>query len=256
MVNEATEQEQEQGKGLQTEGKEKGSPPEKKESSTTQQVTKVELTAEQYSAILDRMEEQDKMIERLTSSSKKEKSSSVQDIDELAREGREKKKGEQVEIDWDSMGNRELVGAVFQLMDEHVVKPLNVELQTIKVMNEIDKVAAKHEDFYDLQDRVKEIAIENPTLSIEKAYKMAKLEAEEETGAQRKSKDRDEAGNEIDESSAKRGKGVHLLIPSRPTLGERPGLSGGSTRQGPAKTTREAAERAWDTVVGKGGGVQ
>jgi len=254
MANETTILETEQDKGLQTDGKEKGLSAEsatKKEESA--KPMKVELTAEQYNAILDRMEEQDKVIEKLTSSSKKEKSSSVQDIDELAREGREKKKDEKVEVDWDSMSNKELVGAVFQLMDEHVVKPLNVELQTIKVMNEIDKVAAKHEDFYDIQDRVKEIAIENPTLSIEKAYKMAKLEVEEETDAQQKSKDRDEADG-TKESSMKRGKGVHLLIPSRPTLGERPGISGGTTRQGPAKTTREAAERAWDTVVGKGGG--
>lgn len=251
MTDEVKNQEQEQNKGLQTDGKEKGSlaASTKEESS---KVMKVELTAEQYNAILDRMEEQDKVIEKLTNSSKKGKSESVQDIDELAREGREKREKEQVEVDWDSMSNKELVATIFQLTEEHVVKPLNIELQTLKVMNEIDKAAAKYDDFYELQDRIKGIAIENPTLSIEKAYKMAKLEAEEETGARRKSKDRE--GNEEDEPSAKRGKGVHLLIPSRPTLGERPGISGGTIRQGPARTTREAAERAWDAVVGKGGG--
>ena len=253
MANETIVQDQEKDKGLQLDGKEKGSLTEKKDELAKSSITKVELTTEQYNAILDRMEEQDKMIEQMTSSSKREKSSNVQDIDELAREGRKGKEKEPVEADWDSMGNKELVGAVFQLIDEHVVKPLNVELQTIKVMNEIDKVAIKYEDFYDLQDKVKEIAIENPTLSIEKAYKMAKLEVEEESGARRKSKGRDE-GDEVNESSTKRGKGVQLLIPSRPTLGERPGLSGGSTRLGPAKTTREAAERAWDQVVGKRGG--
>jgi hypothetical protein len=249
MTDEAKIQEQEQE---QSKEKERSALLEKEEVlKSTPPATKVELTAEQYTAILDRMEEQDQMIERLSSSSKKEKSESVQDIDELAREGRGKKEKEPVELDWDSMSNKELIATIFPLIDEHVVKPLNVEIQTLKVMNEIDKVSAKHDDFYDLQDAIKAIAIENPTLSIEKAYKMAKLEAEEGKDAQRKSKDRDDKD---DEPSAKRGKGVHLLIPSRPTLGERPGLSGGSTRQGPARTTREAAERAWDTVVGKGGG--
>ena len=116
-------------------------------------------------------------------------------------------------------------------------------------MNEIDKAASKHDDFYDYQDRIREIAIENPTLPIEKAYKMAKLEAAEENEERAGS----HKGEQKDKkASTTRGKGVHLLLPPRPILGERPGTAGAATRQGPAKTLRQAAERAWDDVIGSG----
>lgn len=173
-------------------------------------------------------------------------------VDDLAEEGRSGKgRQESQKVDLESMSNTELVQFVFKTAEEQVVQPLTMQIQTLKVMNEIDKVALKHDDFYDYQGRIKEIAIENPTLSIEKAYKMAKLEAKEEE------EEGSEEGGEKEtkvktKGPAKQAKGVKLLLPPRPTLGERPGTAGAATRQGPAKTLKQAAERAWDDVMGSG----
>ncbi len=236
---------QEEKKGTQLES---GSKTAQQMEQTTPNLDSVVLTKEQYSAILDRMDE----LEQEASSKRSDKGSKGgrQTVDDLAREAKPRKESEEKvpPLDLEGMTNTELVQFIFRAAEEHIVQPMSVQLQTIKVMGEIDKCFAKHDDFYDYQDRVREIAIENPTLSIEKAYKMARLEADEEE------KDNKEKGEEkgSDRASSKRGKGVQLLIPPRPILGERPGTAGAATKPGPAKTLRQAAERAWDEVVGKG----
>jgi len=210
----------------------------------------ISLTKEQYSAILDRMDE----LEQLALSKVEEKGSKGsrrETVDDLAEEARVGRRGrEQEVINLDEMTNTELVQYLSHNLDAQVIQPLSMQIQTLKVMNEIDKAAGKHDDFFDYHDRIKEIAIENPTLSIEKAYKMAKLEAKEEE--EEASEEAESKGKGKEKPLTKQGKGVKLLLPPRPTLGERPGTAAAATRQGPAKTTRQAAERAWDEVMGSG----
>ncbi len=243
---EEKETQQETQKGTQLES---GSKTAQQMEQTTPSLDSVVLTKEQYSAILDRMDE----LEQEASSKRSDKGSKGgrQTVDDLAREAKPRKESEEKvpPLDLEGMTNTELVQFIFRAAEEHIVQPMSVQLQTIKVMGEIDKCFAKHDDFYDYQDRVREIAIENPTLSIEKAYKMARLEAKEEEEAEEAGEEGSAKGESKGKTGAKPKKGVQLLIPPRAVLGERPGTAGAATKVGQAKTVKQAAERAWDSVM-------
>lgn len=137
------------------------------------------------------------------------------------------------QVDLDEMSNTQLAKFILGEIDSKAVN-IQTELETIKVLREIDKCEAKFPDFHDYVDRVYQLGRENPTLSIEKAYKLAKQEAGEDKG---KSKTENVRG-----------------LPPRPSAlrstGEHPGRTVTSTptkvsSQGVASLT-QAAEKAWE----------
>lgn len=215
---------------------------EKQEAKTEEQAVKqkVELDAEQYNALLDRLAELESL------AYKKELASRPVSLEDLAEEGKRwaPKEGEEEEVptakDLDELSNKELV--------EYIMKEVNragqqllTEVQTLKVLREIDKCEAKYEDFWDYKDLIQEIAIQNPSLSIEQAYKLAKVSSEEKAKAKQ------------EKSEAKEPLSQKLLkLPPRVAPGEKPGVAPGSTRSSEIKTLKDAALKAWDEVVGKG----
>jgi len=169
-------------------------------------------------------------------------------LDELAEEGakrRGKTKEKEEEPDWDNLSNKELVQMVVEAVNKAGLG-LQTEIESIKVMREIDKAESKHDDFWKYEDEIRKVAIENPSLSIEKAYRLAKaeVEGEEKEGKKEKGEGKEEVGE-------KKTKTEKLLnLPPRIPPGERTGVVSSSTK-GSVKTLREAALKSWDEIVGK-----
>jgi hypothetical protein len=109
-------------------------------------------------------------------------------------------------------------------------------------MREIDKCESKYDDFWEYEEDIRRIAMENPSLSIEKAYKLAKLEKGGEEGKGR--------GKESEERVSRIQKILNL--PPAVPRGEKPGTVPSSTKAGEVKSLREAALKAWEETVGKG----
>lgn len=179
----------------------------------------VKLTPEQYDALLEELEKA------------KSKQSGHDIIDELAEKGKQSEdKIDMDKVDFDSMSNAELVNYMLSLAQEHLVKPLLVQVETIRVQNEIDKCRSKHEDFDDYYQDIYKICMENPKMPIETAYKLAKMDKSEEP---------------------KKEKPVLRTLPPRPvrTHAEKPGISRSNTQMQEPRTLREAAMRAWEDVM-------
>lgn len=203
---------------------------------------KVSLDRETYNALLDRVSE----LEALSVPPKKGKDDVV-DIDELAEEGRSSRKQtstREEEVDFDSMSNTQLVQFLSQRLDEALgarLSSVETTVETLKVLREIDKAEAKHEDFWDYKDEIKSISIRNPTLSIEEAYQLAKS-----------GKPPKEKGKEGEEKVVTTRTEKLLKLPPR-VSGEKPtGVAPSATKTGQTKGIKSAAEKAWDDVVGKG----
>lgn len=198
----------------------------------------VTLSESTYAALLDRVAE----LEDTSSAHPKKE---VYDVDELAEEGRrgEAKLGkvEKIEeVDWEALSNKELVDRIVGSVNEAGLG-LVTKIETLKVLREINKGEAKHKDFWEYEKDIRKIASENPTLSIEDAYQLAK--AKKGDGKEEKK------GEEVKEVGAKTTRTEKLL--NLPPRGEKPGVVSSSTKSGQTKTLREAADRAWDEAVGK-----
>jgi len=198
----------------------------------------ITMSEEQYAALLDRVAE----LEDVSSSKGKE----IYDIDELAEEGKRKevllaKEGE--EVDWENLTNKELVGRIVGAVNVAGME-LSTKVETLKVLREIDKAEGKHDDFWKHEKEIRRIASNNPTLSIEEAYQLAKVGKEGDKKVAPKEGEREE---EVGAKTTRTEKLLHL-----PPRGEKPGVVSSSTKGSQIKTLREASDRAWDEVVGKG----
>jgi len=205
-------------------------PPEKPEEQKV-----VTLTEEQYGALLDKVAE----LETIALQPKKE----TYTIDELTREVETEKEAKVVEVspeDVDQMGNVQLANYIVdRVVDagQQQIKTLDVKIESLKVLREIDKAEGAHEDFWEHQEAVHRIASANPTLSIEQAYNLAKLEKEGKG-----------EGKEL--SPGDRGTVLHTLPPRTGIpSGEKPGVVSGATTKTETTTMKEATERAWDEVA-------
>lgn len=194
-----------------------------------EKVESVTLTKEQYAALLDRVAELE------DASLRKEKD--IWSLNELTEEGKKapKQTKEEEEPDWDNISGKELVQRITEAVNQAGVK-LQTEIETLKVMREIDKCEAKYKDFWEHEEEMRKIAMENPSLSIEKAYQLAKIDKE---------------GEKKEEGVAKTKTEKLLNLPPR-SEGEKPGVVPSSTKASEVKTLREAALKAWDETVGKG----
>lgn len=188
------------------------------------QPQKVELTAEQYNALLDRIAE-------LEALALKQQSQPV-----VPPSSQEYGTSEEAGVDIDQMSPRELVQFINEQVSQ-IGQQLLVEIQTLKVQREIDKCEAKYPDFWDYEEAIRAIAMENPTLSIEQAYKLAKQQMEEEARPKKA-----EATSSVTQRI--------LKLPPKVVPGEKPSTAPSATRKTEPRTLREAAERAWEDIAG------
>jgi len=210
--------------------------------------SKVELEPGQYEALLDHIAE----LEAAAASPKRNQRNEeeITDLDTLAEEGRRSrsKVAEELEesANLDDMTNTQLVQYLINQINKQGgerLQRIETAVETMRVLREIDKAETKHDDFWKYEEKIRAIATENPSLSIEKAYKLARLETEDE-------KSRKKEGEE-ERRPATRAERLFKL-PPRPQ-GEKPGVAAGSTKDSTQlKTTREAALKAWNDVVGEG----
>lgn len=194
-----------------------------------QQEEMVQIEPAAYAALLDRLAE----LEEKTTTK-------VVPVSELIREakaGQEERTTPEVsEEDLEKMSNTQLVQHILQIIDP-VAVDLNTKIQTVKVMNELDKLEAMceavDEDFWEVKDRVYEIATKNPTLSLKEAYKLAKPDTQIKEKERKKKTELKQPGK------------IHAL-PPRPVLtGDRPGVSTTVTKKGDPESNKAAAEQAW-----------
>jgi hypothetical protein len=204
---------------------------------------KVELEQETYNALLDRVAE----LEAEGATRKRGGGDETLDLESLAEEGKGKRviKEQREKINFDEMNNEQLAQFIIDIVNEQGgarVNEIAVAVETLKVTSEIDRCERKHEDFWSYDKQIRQIAINNPSLSIEDAYFLAKSKSP----AKKEKKE----GEEEKEPTTRTEK--LLKLPPR-THGERPGVAVGSTAEKAGKmTTREAALKAWDENVGKG----
>lgn len=204
-----------------------------------QQGEQVQLTTEQYQAMLDHMA---KLEDAVTKSSK------IHSIDELAEEGKGKKVEQQGpdlnEVDFDKLSPQQTMDLMMQALNANLIQPLEMKMETMRVGMEIERCANKNEDFWQYADEVKKMAIENPTLSIDKAYKLAKAE------------NPSKASSKGDEGKGLNKSGLLFTLPkvpqSRQPLGEKPNAMGVISKEKTPETRRGAAEQAWEEIVEKG----
>lgn len=202
---------------------------------------KVTLTAEQYNALLDRTAE----LEAMAAKSRREEE--TVDLDTLVEEGKRGKGARETEtsttpVNLDEMTNTQLAQHIINIVNEQGgARLLKVEtaIETLRVLREIDKGEREHEDFWKYEDKIREVAMANPTLSIEDAYQLAKSKTP--------------AKKEGEEKETTTQTEKLLKLPKRVPSGEKPHVAPGSTKPGEkGKSLRESALQAWDEVVGKG----
>ena len=201
--------------------------------------TKIELTPEQYNAMLDDMAELEALRAAKPKKEKEEEDEEL-DVEKLAREGKKTKAKEEEEtLDLDNMTNTQLANAILKEIDKRNndrLNPLEVTVETLRMLREIDKAEGKHEDFWDYGEQVQKMCVTDPNLSVEDAYILAKSKAP--------------VKKEKGEKETVPTKTERLLkLPPR-VHGEKPGVAAGTTINiDKGKTVKSAAEKAWEDTL-------
>lgn len=204
---------------------------------------KVELTGEQYNAILDHIAALESKL-LATPQGRGE----VKRLDDLIDEAQERPQppappvGQK--LNFEDMAPEQVINHLMGAIHQNLIKPLEVKVETLRIINEIDKVASKqgNEDFWDYADEVKNLAIKNPTLTIAQAYQLAKSDGK------RKPAGPGEPG--LIKKSDKL-----FSLPPRPNIagGEKPGASGAQVRSTTPISRRDAASEAFDNAMKRRG---
>ncbi len=201
------------------------------------------LSREQYDALLERIDELESNASRISRSGRDG------DIDELLGDIKKSVqssppvKDASLEKDVDEMSNRELINLIVGAVKEEG-QTLKVEIEALKIAREIDKVEFNHkEDFHLYEQRMYEIAQETPNITMERAFKLAKAELGDLKLAK---------GANGDDKEPRTRTEKMLGLPPRGSFGDRPGISRGAAQE-PAKadTLKDAAEMAWEKVMGE-----
>lgn len=222
---------------------EEQTPVDGEEGSEEQAPQNVQLPLETYNALLDRLA----ALEEAEAQPRKAKDR-PSTIDELAEEGRAPASQEpavrQPPKDLDELTNTQLAMYIVDEINRQASDRLNkveVSVETLRIWREIDKAEAKHQDFWQYEDKVRELSVANPSLSIEEAYLLAKS----------KSPVKEKQGDNRQNREPTRTERL-LNLPAR-AFGEKPNVAPSSTSETNAKhTLRSAAQRAWEEQVGKG----
>lgn len=82
----------------------------------------------------------------------------------------------QQRVDFDAMSKVDFANFIMSQVNQHMIQPVLELVMTNVVKDEIREASGKHEDFWVYKDEVYKLTTDNPQLSIEKAYKLAKAE--------------------------------------------------------------------------------
>ena len=195
----------------------------------------VKLTPAQYNAMLDALDE----LEDIKSKSIQQQSKSS--VDQLADEGRQGvSQPRQERLDLSQMQPEELISFILETVNEKISQPLMVKIEEIRVKDEIRELMRdeKNKDFWDYKDQVYNIAVRNPNLSIEEAYRLAKTTK----------------GPSLQGDGGESRKDTLRSLPSRRNvpISERPGFSGSAVANQEPATRLDAAQMAWDKMHKEG----
>jgi hypothetical protein len=193
----------------------------------------VKLSPAQYNALLDKLDELEDLKNRAA------QSRSRSPVDQLADEGRQRQPIAPTQDELEQLRPQDLVNYILGVVNKEVSQPMMVKIEEIRVKDEIRELMRdeKNKDFWDYKESIYQIAVRNPNLSIEEAYKLAKSQKGPAVA--------------VDSSD---GKDTLRSLPSRRSVpvGERPGLSGSSISKTEPETRKEAAQMAWDKMKKEG----
>ncbi len=201
----------------------------------SQEPQKVELDADTYAALLDRLDE----LENRQPSQQQQQDDDDDSVDSLARQAAPQPLQGQ-KIDLDRMSNGQLAQFIARELSNDVINPMLVKLSQIELRMEEQTIIAQYPDFKDIKKDVYNILHKNPSLTLERAYKLAK--------AEQPSKSEKTSGDSEQSDPTKKGRLRHL--PPRPTsIGEKPsGAAKGAISPAKPVGTRAAVERALDDL--------
>lgn len=184
-------------------------------------------------------------------------------LSSLQSKGQEKKEDKKINVDLESMGNTELamhiIDQVSQLLDQKVKPVEDKASEAINLTSResvsrlIDKAAEQYPDFYEWTDEMQKLAEENPTLSPERLYKLARSEnpdkAAEIDGKEKGEEKESPLPNKEDSSPSPSAK-------QREKQKEFGGLPPGNAPTEPKTnlTQDDAAQTAWDEALAEFGG--
>jgi len=107
--------------------------------------------------------------------------------DKGRRDGKGKSSGEALDltkIDWEELSKKELAALIVRVLRadfqgiaqdiEGEFGKLGDEVENVKTAIDIDRVAAKYPDFWDMKDEILDIARKNPNITVLAAYKQVK----------------------------------------------------------------------------------
>lgn len=195
----------------------------------------IQLTPDQYNAILDKIEELEQAAIR--------KPGDKVDADYLVEEARRRPQQTtpQQTIDLENLTNAQLVEVIVNEVNKQVnqyAQPIVRDLEEVKLLMEIQKAESKYPDFWDYKDAIHQLGRTQPHLTIEQAYLIA-------TGQNKGAKSEKP-------TSGDRRSAVITGLPPRPKYsGEKPAgsISPTLTSKDP-ESIKDAASLAWDKVVG------
>jgi hypothetical protein len=199
---------------------------------------KIELDADVYEALLDRIEELET----------KPKVDADDDIDYLADEalGNQNNSPQPKPIqgqpkNFDDMTRQELVNHIVSNVVAKISEfsqPLVNEVQLIKVQRETDRAAAKYDDFEQYEKEVMHTALRHPTLTIEDAYKMVK------SGKADKADKGSKTGDDSEGKDKRTATEKLLKLPPRRDLGHKPSVASGTVKEAKILSLEDAISAA------------
>ncbi len=197
----------------------------------------VTLSAEQYNALLDRLDELEELAKKPLTQEK------VSTIDELAKEvEEEKEEGPKGEIDWEQVSPEQAVEYVLSRVREEMIAPLYKEIMVERITREIEKLESEVDDFDEYAEEVQKLMLENPRLSVKRAYLLAKAELGPTKGKGK--------GEGEEEEELPKPKDLLRTLPPRPAAkrssGEKPGMVAPGKKA--PQTLKEAVELAAEEV--------
>jgi len=206
----------------------------------------VQIPADQYKALLDRMA----FLEGAVEEKSKKEEKKTYTVDELAAEGKRREKKESLPSAEDMQDPQKFGAYIYQAVMDNLIAPLDTKIETLRAMQELDLVSRRHDDFWLYGEEIKQMAIKNPSMSIETCYKVAKSEDPERGKKGKKGEEDDE--EDVGEKLSKKDAKLYTL-PKVPkvALGDKPTGSKTFVAEKAPKSRREAAERAFDELEKK-----
>lgn len=138
----------------------------------------------------------------------------------------------------DKRFEKSLAKALKPIIDK--LEATSTDAETDRVRREFGEAKAKHSDFMEWKDEMREIITVHPDLSAERIYQLARAENPDKVK---------EVDNKMKEEKSKKEGGENKVVPMR-AFGGLASTSGSSVENDGKKQPKEAAKSAWEEVMG------